>query len=347
MTSAQITDDRDTEPQFNLVQLRVEAGGVESHITTLPSQQSIQSVSDHTIKSKEPWFLSQQPWTIRHLTPEQAPQSFGIETLEAYMTIVHKWLRDWIADGHSALFHRHLYRMHMPRCIQDVYTGLAAYLGKTPDTEATVRRIFEARLNQLVDDSTFEVALSLGILTPVDHVARVQALLIYQVICLFDGNIRLRAQAERHLPVLLSWRDQMWGRITDGISTGDPISVFAGIGERDPSLDQWRAWIFLESVRRTWLTCAILHGVYMTMKEGYSECPGGLHCTFGNGLWDAKSAHQWRNVIRGKDTLFMQSLELDELFLKTEPSRIDEFGHAIMLISCGLERIESWKAVEG
>jgi hypothetical protein len=206
------------------------------------------------------------------------------------------------------------------------------YLHKTPATEATVRRIIEHRLHQLIEDNAVESALELGSATLVDHLARVQALLVLLIICLFDGSIRLRAQGELHLATLLVWNDQMWQESTQEM-------------QRDATLEPWRLWIFGESLRRTWLTTSLINGVYITINQGYTWCPGGVYCTFGSKLWDATTAHDWERISKCRSKrLFMQSLDVKELFREEDPDVVDAFGHAIMVISSGLDKVQRWTA---
>jgi hypothetical protein len=83
---------------------------------------------------------------------------------------------------------------------------LSCYLGKTSSNGQTMCRIIENRARQLVKDGNGLTDSWLE--TPLDsleHLARVQALLVYQVMCLHDGEIRLRHLAESHIPVLNSW----------------------------------------------------------------------------------------------------------------------------------------------
>ncbi|KAH7317185.1 hypothetical protein B0I35DRAFT_434696 [Stachybotrys elegans] len=277
------------------------------------------------------WFLAHDSWEIAHLPPQPIPELFGEETFSSYVATIQDWLRMWVTDDHCPFIHRYLYRVHMPRRVQDVYSTLSMYVHKTPATEATARRIIEHRLQQLIEENAVESALELGSTTLVDHLARVQALLVLLVICLFDGNIRLRAQGELHLATLLVWNDQMWQESTQEM-------------QRDATLEPWRLWIFGESLRRTWLTASITYGVYIVMTQGYTWCPGGVYCTFGNKLWDAATAHDWESRSEsGRKRLFMQSLEVTELF-QEDPDVVDAFGHAIMLISSGVDKLQRWTA---
>lgn len=45
--------------------------------------------------------------------------------------------------------------------------------------------------------------------TPQEKLARVQALFIYQIICLFDGDLTLRSNADRDMTLLRDWADEL------------------------------------------------------------------------------------------------------------------------------------------
>lgn len=65
--------------------------------------------------------------------------------------------------------------------LQDACTVAALYMTKNDKNEDMVREIISAKANQLVHDyrSTWTVA---------EHLAAVQALVIFQIIRLFDGE---------------------------------------------------------------------------------------------------------------------------------------------------------------
>jgi hypothetical protein len=290
----------------------------------------LQSTQEQMHLTSAPWFLAHDSWEIAHLPPQSPPELFSEETLNSYVAMVQDWLRIWVLDDHCPFIHRYLYRVNMPRCVQDAYSTISVYLYKTPATESTVRRIVEQRLHQLMEEMAVNSALDLGFTTLVEHLARVQALLVLLVICLFDGNIRLRAQGELHLATLLVWNNRMWQQFTEEMQS-------------DLTLEPWRQWIFGESLRRTWLTISIINSVYMHMTQGFSSCPGGVYCTFGNNLWDATSYHDWQKGCESeRKRLFMQSLDVNELFLREEPDAVDTFGRAIILISLGIDKFQQW-----
>lgn len=273
-------------------------------------------------------------------------------------------------------------RLHMPRCIQDAYTTCAAYFACTEKNREMILGIVEERVATLLEeegdpddlniDKNFEdqsddpsLAATLRIendgqtkakpskpLSVLDHLARVQALLVYQTIRLFDGDPRSRIMAESLIPVLSRWCKQMLDSAllssqyvnlaTSTISTKGQASF-----EKKLNSD-WNAWILAESVRRTWLVAGHMQCIYRLLSYGFTVCPGGLMFTTRAGLWQAESAYEWWAKCREKDVLFCPSLESGKYLLKsgeTSPDDVDDFGRFVLRIIEGEETVDKWLAV--
>lgn len=285
--------------------------------------------------SDKPWFVANNSWQIAHLAPGQEMEYIGEESLEGYVTTVQGWFRQWTTENTCPLIHRQLFQNQMPRCIQDAFTVLTAYLNKTPSTQKAVFQIIDDRAVDLVQAYSTQESSHLNLL---EHLARVQALLTYQLIRLFDGDIRMRARAEAHDAILASWNSLLWQKAVDEMTAGNLASL-------SPSpllpLSPWKAWCVVESIRRTWLTVSFLQSVYAMIRDGVAACPGGVVCTFGARLWEAESEREWETRGREKK-LFMSSMSVGELLEKEFPGGVDEFGHAVLLVTCGLERKGMW-----
>lgn len=285
------------------------------------------------------WFQCPDSWTVEHEQPGRQQDFLDDSFLLRFVNDVQRWLQQWASNGHNPFIHHQLYRQRLPRSIQDAYTSLTAYLAKNPKNENLTFRIIEDRVAQLLQDQPpNRPPSSLDIL---EHLARVQALLVYQVIRLFDGNIRLRAQAEQHSPVLSRWVGQLWERAAADLG-GNRVQGMSTRPENDAVLRSWRTWITSESVRRTWLTVKILLSVYDTLKQGWSECPGGLFFTAREGIWSASSAYAWSKACRDGGPLFLQSMRLEGLFGYAKPSEVGEFGRAVLSICFGSEKMDRW-----
>lgn len=76
------------------------------------------------------------------------------------------------------------------------------YANRTEANKAMVFRALAAEMHKLVETAGT---------TPYEKLARVHALLIYQVIRLFDGDVGLRAEGERDLERLGGWVGDLGG----------------------------------------------------------------------------------------------------------------------------------------
>ncbi|KAK3986986.1 hypothetical protein QBC44DRAFT_296026 [Cladorrhinum sp. PSN332] len=171
------------------------------------------------------WFLAPDSWLRQY--SDQAVTNIDLdtpvsrETLPHFINKLQSWTRSYAADGHSPLFHRQLYKSFMPDTIRDAYTSRAAYdMASTQDSKTMALRIIEDRTNQLIQSqpdafisSEIDPSSSRdpagGLIDTCTHLARTQALLIYQLTRLFDGDIRARSKAEAHIDTLHSWARQM------------------------------------------------------------------------------------------------------------------------------------------
>lgn len=292
--------------------------------------------------------------------------------------------------------------LHMPQSIQDAYTTCAAYFACTLKNRKMMLRIIEQRVATLLteqqeyqyrhhqdtDNSQFlsmednfhangieetrNRSSSKKTTSVQDHLARVQALLIYQLIRLYDGDMRSRLMAESLIPVLTRWCAQMLDSAllsSQYVSSSMDAHQMGGNGkEKSPAStakklnSDWRAWILAESVRRTWLVAGHMQCIYRLLSYGINACPGGLMFTPRAGLWHAESAYEWWARCREKTKrragvsdssggsdglLFCQSLESgSQLLKKTNPDEVDDFGRFVLLIIAGEEKTNRWLSAE-
>lgn len=157
------------------------------------------------------WFMSPESWKIdretSHYQEPMPPTAYSRIALKAFLTTGQKWLSDWISGGGNNFIHKQLYAFKLPRCAQDAYTAVALYLLRTDENEDMVQRIIQDRSTQLIQDE--EKHKTSSSLDPFGHLARVHALFAYQIICLLDGDIRLRRLAEERIPIMMAWLKQM------------------------------------------------------------------------------------------------------------------------------------------
>ncbi|KAI1168455.1 hypothetical protein F5B18DRAFT_280535 [Nemania serpens] len=317
--------------------------------------------SEAQVSLRGAWFLAPESWSAEFTEPPATLRDTQ-KSLKQFIEKVQSWMRQWVTEGHSPIHHPELYVLSMPRHIQDALTAMAMYRSKTHDNEATVHRILEDRVSQLLQDQAVEASLgnaSGNGLSIFDHLSRVQSLLCYQLIRLYDGDIRMRGQAEALIPTLFSWNKQMLESAKDSLEhperflaapSFDPNLFHTAFNATETSSSLktvWRAWIVAESVRRTWQVSNVVQEIYLFFKRGWSECPGRLPNTMRKALWSAPSAYSWMRELReGKDPLLVSIIDLAAKLPEISPAELDDFSTTTIGLY-GMDKFDRWLEWKG
>ncbi|KAK8036323.1 hypothetical protein PG993_008937 [Apiospora rasikravindrae] len=335
---------------------------------TLPRSASqsmiVANIPPNTGEREADWFLAQQSFLPERTVPEEflldLPTNLRVDQILHFVDLMKKWLKEWVTNGHSPLHHRQLYHNRMPRCVQDAYGTMALYfLAKSPSNQNGIFQLIDDRVTQLFEDQmqNDELLQSAGSSCSqtrdlFGRLSRVQALVAYQIVRLFDGDIRMRARAEADLPMQTAWTKDLWVQTRNSIAPapgGDastsPLNQsipFDGLVSLDEAVVTWKLWILTESIRRTWLASNLVMELYHYIKHGWSQCPGSIPFTMRAGLWEAGTAAAWFVTQRKQDALFVHIFRQPEMMESVSPGQVDEFGHAVLGITWGLERMARW-----
>ncbi|KAK3393230.1 hypothetical protein B0H63DRAFT_530917 [Podospora didyma] len=149
------------------------------------------------------WFLAPETWAISH---------YGAST-STYVAAPGK-----AAMNNNPFIHARLYSANFPVCVQVAYATLASYMHRTPVNTGTVLQIIEDRSNDLLQSNGAVMSMAAGgggdeewtadgggADQNVDlyaQLTRLHALMAYQIMGLFDGDIRSRHVAQGHMAVL-------------------------------------------------------------------------------------------------------------------------------------------------
>lgn len=339
------------------------------------------------------WFMSPDSWRMhydldRYRDQSRMPPSpYSRIALKAFLTTGQGWLSDWISTGGTSFIHKQLYSFRLPRCVQDAYTSVSLYLLRTEENEDMVHRIIEDRSKQLLaDEERHKMSSSLD---PFSHLARVHALLAYQIICLLDGDIRLRGLAEERTNIMAAWLKQMLDSVsfasqlttTSGAEGAMTAARGLGLGIVEimdasasmsasatatpgtgtgtttttprtttspcfnPSSEEevlWHAWIFAESVRRTWIFAQGLHTVYTVILKGWSTCCGAIKFTTAAEVWDAPSSYRWSKICVEKNVRLDEPDEVENFLESRRPEDVDDFAKSLLQIMFGKAKMERW-----
>ncbi|MCJ1439434.1 hypothetical protein MMC27_008828 [Xylographa pallens] len=305
------------------------------------------------------WFLAPETWKISHRVDTLADMPVGKETIKKYVAVLQSWFERWVTTGSNPFIHRYLYSVNSPAYVQVAYTTLASYIHRTPANTDTVLQIVEDKSNDLLRengailDRAGAEEWADGGEQDVDlfaQLTRLHALMVYQIIGLFDGDIRSRHVAEGHMAVQNSWAGKLFHSAAKALSNTYAVATHLVGCLPTPSTysqQQWHLWILSESIRRTWLIAVSLSSVFLALQQCWSACPGGVMYTNRSGLWDAASATEWEKQCLERNVAFLQRFECARLFDEAEPADIDEFGTAMLDMTFNGELLEKWRDRSG
>lgn len=94
--------------------------------------------------------------------------------------------------------HPRLYGANLPKPMIAAFAAASAYVGRTPENKAWVYKL----VADMVRDIHCEGERAS---TPIEKLARVQALVVMDTIRMFDGDMALRAASERESTQLMGW----------------------------------------------------------------------------------------------------------------------------------------------
>lgn len=233
----------------------------------------------------------------------------------------------WVKEGKAPFIHPQLYASNMPRSLQDAYSACAIYSTKTEQNSTVAFTVIESKANELI-----RVTKTTN-WTPLEVLAAVQSLLIFQIIRLFDGDIRQRTLAEAAEPVLEQWTQDLRDRTEKEVVTTTTNAA------------SWRAWLFAESVRRTIAMSYTLKGMYTLVKNGYCTMGAAvtsLSFTAQRALWAASSMFEWSAAVRDNPPFWCQNMQFDSVLQEGKSWDVDDFGIVMMVMYKGRDRIDEW-----
>ncbi|KAF3388793.1 Transcription factor gsfR2 [Penicillium rolfsii] len=133
-------------------------------------------------------------------------------------------------------------------------------------------RVLEAKTATLLQQVSQTTSLE-------ELLASAQALMLFHIIQLFDGDVRQRSIAERNMDTLRTWTTRLQVQAED-------------LGHAS----SWEEWIFAESIRRTVIFSLLIDSLYSSLKHGYCtnvKLLSMLPFTAGSKLWDLNTSAAW------------------------------------------------------
>lgn len=233
------------------------------------------------------WRRSQEPAVSRQVMPKiWAPSWLSEEQLLFMVSRMRSFVPTLAFTGANTFVHTALYQSQQPTAFQDSIGLSALYLAKTKQNAPILIKSIDEKINGLVARSNGWALL--------EHLAAVQALIVYQIIRLFDGDLGQAGVAARHNQLLELWAARLWKR-----SFAEPIAFSKA----------WDAWVFYESLRRTVMISVFMRGSWNALTQDglCDQVPvlARLPLSKGDGFWDIGEEEFERRVagMDGSDQL--------------------------------------------
>lgn len=187
--------------------------------------------------------------------------------------------------------------------------------------------------------------------TPIDSLAHTQALLLYQIIHLFDGDISARASGERIIPFLETSAIGLLAHVIfdTEANCSDPFSDCC----LTTLSDLWKDWIFQESARRTLLFAFFFLQAYrvLTGSQSLNQCDGRLGLchfwTVSEHLWQAESALDFRDAWQQENHFLVVDGQVAVVLREAKAGDVDVFGKMLISAAVGIPELEAWFASRG
>ncbi|KAH7406199.1 hypothetical protein DE146DRAFT_436125 [Phaeosphaeria sp. MPI-PUGE-AT-0046c] len=196
-----------------------------------------------------PRTMPRTPLT-RMLVPENTCPSFLTDAQVVFIVRNMSAFVTTMADsGTTSFLHQNLYQSHEPQAYQDCVAISALYLNKTVRNQRILARAIGAKIASMAADAKTW--------TLPQHLAAVQAMIIYQIIRLFDPDLNLQQEAERHNNLLQIWSAELWKRAFEEPQTFESNHA---------------SWVFNESLRRTVMMSVFVRcGWSCLTRGGYAD----------------------------------------------------------------------------
>jgi hypothetical protein len=318
-----------------------------------------QELARHVGPLDHPWFLAPSSWDINNNPMDDHKIAYPDSGLDGFVDLLRSWFDQWTSSNHCPIIHSRLFGTDLPETLQYAYSAYQTYRSSSDINRRVALKIASTWSRQIVADQSIYDSLGVTALDHKAHLSRTLALLVFQLICLFDGDIRARAEAEATSATLMRWSDALMQRAAMEVSVHQQYSP-AGVQDESAAglphasdlrpdgtlASQWSAWLLSESVRRVWITATLFEAAFLIKKDGSASCPGSISFSGTNGLWDATSPHNWLQSLRaaGEARFPVHCEGLMELLSSASPSEVDEFTHALLIYGSGTELCEDWRA---
>ena len=232
--------------------------------------------------------------------------------------------------GRTAFTHPQNFQPALPKVLQGAMSASSLYSNKNEMNEAMVWEIITTQVTQLTEPRPYW--------TVAEHLACVQAFVIFQIIRLFDGDIKQRSDAEQQEALLTSWTDSL--AIRTGIVSSSPSSIDRG----------WETWVFEEAIRRTVLVSRTAQSMFAIQRQGFCTMVGAvteIPFTAQRRLWAAPSATHFVKACKEARIFWIEKMDLADLIKEGNVDDLDEIAWLMLVTYKGVDGVNEWILSKG
>lgn len=248
---------------------------------------------------------------------ELQPITGTTKTLEWVIEQYKSYPRAFAQFGETTFVHKSLHSEPPLRSIRSAFGICAAYLGVTEQNKSIFFRVLDAEVSALIQTDS-DVSLS-------EELSSMQALMLYQIIRLFDGDLQHRKTVEQQANLLRIRALRLLRRAETELHVPQP---------------SWEGWTLVEGIRRTVLLVFMVHGLQSVLSHGI--CPeiqtiGALPVCTEPGFWNSQDGYLEHRDHSGT----MKYFDFTTLWLASPPRKLEPF-EKFLLVSCkGFEQVEA------
>lgn len=226
--------------------------------------------------------------------------------------------------------------------LADAQAACALYLAKNDLNAPVIMRSIESYCHDLLSSPCPTSAF--------ENLAYAHALLLYQIIRLFDGDIMARTSANKAIANLehsalcllshVSFEDPLFSTPDLPLDPVGPTKLF------------WKEWVFQESARRTVLFIFFFLQTYR-MGSGGALIPcdgkmGLVHSwTVSAYLWRAETPVEFAKAWKEKNHFVVANAQFRKVLDEARADDVDAFGRILLSAVMGADGADGWLAARG
>ncbi|KAF5674068.1 c6 zinc finger [Fusarium heterosporum] len=243
--------------------------------------------------------------------------------------------RDFARTRRLPFIHPRLYGSNLPKTMLAAFSAASAYSARTPENKSWVYKL----IGDVAKDIHREGERAS---TPMEKLARVQAMLLVDTIRMFDGDLALRAASERELPQFLAWIFSL-REVEERLTMEDDPPTTTMKGPPPPS---WESWLLAECIRRTIVMSFSYVCLANILKSLEPPCEIMEAATFeftaSRYLWEADSSMAFYHAWQTKPQYPVRNLDFKSVWLHAQPEDVDDFTKLMLTAQMGPEATDQF-----